>query len=110
MGELKLKDTHAPASVRRRRTYIVVHNFKHLLLRNRLPNQSQILYGASLGRGNESLFAASGSHGQDGRHAIAASDLKVSMSRHLIEYMNICEYGRSRSFVDLSPRSCTNKN
>ena len=36
---------------------------------NRLANQSQILCGASLGRGNESLFAASGSHDQDGRHA-----------------------------------------
>ena len=42
---------------------------KHLLLRNRLADQSQILCGASLGRGNESLFAASGSHDQDGRHA-----------------------------------------
>ena len=58
------------SGVRRRRTssYVVVHNFKHLLLRNRLPDQSQILCGASLGRGNESLFAASGSHDQDGRH------------------------------------------
>ena len=45
------------------------HNFKHLLLRNCLANQSQILCGASLGRGNESLFAASGSHDQDDRHA-----------------------------------------
>ena len=42
---------------------------KHLLLRNCLANQSQNLCGASLGRGNESLFAASGSHDQDGRHA-----------------------------------------
>ena len=42
---------------------------KHLLLRNRLADQSQILCGASLGRGNEFLFAASGSHDQDGRHA-----------------------------------------
>ena len=33
-----------------------VHIFKHLLLRNRLANQSQILCGASLGRGNESLY------------------------------------------------------
>ena len=36
---------------------------------NRLANQSQILCGASLCRGNESLFAASWSHDQDGRHA-----------------------------------------
>ena len=43
--------------------------FKHLLLGNHLTNQRQILCGASLGRGNESLFVASGSHDQDGRHA-----------------------------------------
>ena len=42
---------------------------KHLLLRNRLADQSHILCGASLGRGNDILFAASGSHDQDGRHA-----------------------------------------
>ena len=42
---------------------------KHLLLRNRWADQSQILCGASLGRGNENFFAASGSHDQDGRHA-----------------------------------------
>ena len=42
---------------------------KDLLLRNHFANQSQILCGASLGRGNEILFAASGSHDQDGRHA-----------------------------------------
>ena len=39
------------------------------LLRNRLGDESQILCGASLGRGNDILFAASGSHDQDGRHA-----------------------------------------
>ena len=48
-----------------------VHIFKHLLLQNRLANQSQILYGASLGRGNKSLFMASGPHEQDGRQAHA---------------------------------------
>ena len=42
---------------------------KDLLLRNRWSHQSQILCGASLGRGNDILFAASGSHDQDGRHA-----------------------------------------
>ena len=57
-----------PSSVRRRRPS-VVNNFKHLLLRNRWADQSQILCGASLGRGNDILFAASGSHDQDGRHA-----------------------------------------
>ena len=43
--------------------------FKHLLLRNRFANQSQILCGASLGRGNESLYKWSRSHDQDGHHA-----------------------------------------
>ena len=47
----------------------VVNNFKRLLLRNRWADQSQILCGASLGRGNDILFAASGSHDQDGRHS-----------------------------------------
>ena len=42
---------------------------KHLLLRNRLGDQSQVLCGASLGRGNQIFYAASGSHDQDGRHA-----------------------------------------
>ena len=41
---------------------------KHLLLRNRLANQSQILCAASLDRWNESLFKASRSHDQDGHH------------------------------------------
>ena len=45
----------------------------------------------------------------DFSETIAASDLKVSGSRHLIEYMKICEYRRSRSFLDLGPRSCTYK-
>ena len=39
------------------------------LLQNRLADQSRISCGAPLGKGNESLFAASGSHDQDGRHA-----------------------------------------
>ena len=46
----------------------------------------------------------------DFSEAITASDMKVSRSRRLIEYMKICEYGRSRSFLDLGPRSCTYKN
>ena len=41
---------------------------------------------------------------------IAASDLKVSRSSHLIEYIKECEYCRSRSFLDLGPRSFTYKN
>ena len=39
------------------------------LLQNCMANQSQIICGASLGRGNESMFAASGSYDQDGGHA-----------------------------------------
>ena len=46
----------------------------------------------------------------DFSETIAASDLKVSRSRHLIEYMKACEYRRSRSFLDLGPRLCTYKN
>ena len=46
------------------RPSVFVNNFKHILLKNRLPDQSQILCGASLGRENESLFTASGSHDQ----------------------------------------------
>ena len=42
---------------------------KDLVLRNGFANQNQILCGASLGRGNDILFAASGSYDQDGRHA-----------------------------------------
>ena len=53
------------ASVHRRPS---VHNAQRSS-QNGMANQSQILCGASLGRGNESLSAASGSHDQDGRHA-----------------------------------------
>ena len=56
--------------------------FKHLLLWNRFANQSQILCGASLGRGNESLYKWSRSHDQDGRHAhIWEKPLKIFFSR-----------------------------
>ena len=46
----------------------------------------------------------------DFSETIAASDLKVGRSRHLNEYMKVCEFLRSRSFLDLGPRSCTYKN
>ena len=46
----------------------------------------------------------------DFSETIAASDLKVSRSIHLIEYMKICEYLRSRSFLDLGQRLCKYKN
>ena len=46
----------------------------------------------------------------DFSETIAACDLKVSRSRHLIENVKIFEYLRSRSFLDLGPRLCTYKN
>ena len=42
--------------------------------------------------------------------SIEACDLNVGRYRQLIEYMKICEYLRSRSLLDLGPRSCTYKN
>ena len=42
----------------------------------------------------------------DFSESIAASDLKVIWSRHLIEFIMVCEYLRSRSFLDLGPRLC----
>ena len=55
------------SGVRRRRASSTM--LKHLLLRNRSADQSQILCGASLGRGNKILLAACWSHDQDGCHA-----------------------------------------
>ena len=46
----------------------------------------------------------------DFSETIAASDLEVGRSRHLIEYMKVCEYCRSRSLLDLGRRLCTYKN
>ena len=46
----------------------------------------------------------------DVSETIAASDLKVSRSSHLIEYMKVGAYLRSRSFLDLGPRSSKYKN
>ena len=57
------------SGVRRRRPSSSSTMLKHLLLRNRLADQSQILCEASLGRKNEILFAASASHDLDGRYA-----------------------------------------
>ena len=39
-----------------------------------------------------------------------ACDLKVGRYRQLIDFMKVYAYGRSRSFLDLGPRSCTYKN
>ena len=43
----------------------------------------------------------------DFSETIAASDMKVSRSRHLIEYMKVRAYLRSRLFLDLGPRAGT---
>ena len=41
---------------------------------------------------------------------IAACDLKVGRCRQLIKFTKVCEYRRSRSFLDLGPRSFTYEN
>ena len=41
---------------------------------------------------------------------IEACDLKVGRYRQLNDFMKVCEYWRSRSFLDLGPGSCTYKN
>ena len=46
----------------------------------------------------------------DFSETIAACDLKVRRCRQLIEFMKVCEYLRSRSFLDLGPRLFTYKN
>ena len=69
-GELIVyPSSRRPSVVRRCRRRPSFTMLKDLLLRNRWADQSQILCGASLGRGNNILFAASWSHDQDGRHA-----------------------------------------
>ena len=45
----------------------------------------------------------------DFSETIAATNLKVGRSRHLNEYMKVCEYW-SMSFLDLGPRLSTCKN
>ena len=43
----------------------------------------------------------------DFSETIATSDLKVGRCRQLIDEMKLCEFSRSRSFLDLGPRSFT---
>ena len=71
LGSLvSLYNSHGPSSVRRPMSVVRPSTiFKALLLQNRWANRSQISYGASVGWGNENLFAGSGSLDQDGRHA-----------------------------------------
>ena len=40
----------------------------------------------------------------DFSETIAAYNLKVGICRQLIEFMKVCEYSRSGSFLDLGPR------
>ena len=46
----------------------------------------------------------------DFSETIAACDLKVGRCRQLIEFIKVCENGRSRSFLDLAPRPFTYEN
>ena len=46
----------------------------------------------------------------DFSETIEACDLKVGRYKQLIDFMKVCEYRRSRSFLDLGPRLCTYKN
>ena len=46
----------------------------------------------------------------DFSETIEACDLKGGRYRQLNDFMKVCEYWRSRSFLDLGPRSCTYKN
>ena len=46
----------------------------------------------------------------DFSETIEACDLKVGRYRQLNDLMKVCEYCRSRSFLDLGPRSCMYKN
>ena len=41
---------------------------------------------------------------------IAASDLKFGRDGQLIEFMKVCEYLRSKAFLDLGPGSFTSEN
>ena len=43
----------------------------------------------------------------DFSETFAACDLKVGRCRQLIEFMTVCEYLKSRSFLDHGPRSFT---
>ena len=40
----------------------------------------------------------------DFSETIAACDMKAGRCRQLIEFMKVCEYSRSMSFLDLGPR------
>ena len=56
--------------------------------------------GFSIGKSENSVFSVT----------VAACDLKVGRCRQLIGLIKVCEYSRSRSFLDLGPRSFTYEN
>ena len=46
----------------------------------------------------------------DFSETIDACDLKIGRYRQLNDFVKVCEYRRSRSFLDLGPWLCTYKN
>ena len=46
----------------------------------------------------------------DFSETIAACDLKVGRCTQLIDFMKVCEYSRSKSFLYLGPRPFTYEN
>ena len=70
----------APASVVRLSVVSPSTMLKNLLLRNRTANQSQMSCGASLGRENESLFAAFGHMAKMATKPIYGKTLQKSSS------------------------------
>ena len=46
----------------------------------------------------------------DFSEAIGACDLEAGRCRQLVDFIEKCEYSRSRSFLDLGPRSFTDEN
>ena len=99
--------------------------FKNLLLRNQWTAFYESLYVALGTRAHHNLlgltltyfmtnfvtYAFIGkSETVDFSETIAACDLKIGRCRQLIELIKVCEYSRSRSFLDLGQRSLTFEN
>ena len=60
--------------------------------------------------GNISFYMGKKEQTMDILETIAAWDLKVARCRQLMESMNVCNQLRSRSFLDLDPRSLKYQN
>ena len=74
------------------------------------PPWDEDMKGCSNGSGYMTNMAAMPIYGKKGKtmdfsETIVACDIKVSRYSQLNEYMNLDEYQRSRSFIDLCPRS-----